>query len=57
MKTYISNSLDIYTLVTFESSTHYICNDILYSKEDVILDYYPLDILEGILHLHVISFY
>jgi hypothetical protein len=57
MKRFISNSLDVYSLITSESSTHYICNNTLYSKSDVLLDYHPLDNLVGVLHLHVVPFY
>ena len=56
MKLYISNSLDIYDLVTGENNTHYICGNKLYSKFDVITNYYPLDDLKGKLHLHIVSF-
>jgi hypothetical protein len=57
MKRFISNSLDVYTLITSESPTHYICNNTLYPKSDVLLDYHPLDDLIGVLHLQVIPFY
>jgi hypothetical protein len=57
MKMYISDSLNLYTRVTQESSTHYICGNTLYSKEDVIVDYHPLDNMKGILHLDIVPFY
>lgn len=57
MKMFISNSLDIYSRVTGESHTHYICGNTLYSKEDVVVNYHPLDDMEGKLHLHVVPFY
>lgn len=57
MKKFISNSLNIYELVTDESSSHYICNNNIYSKEEVIIDYHPLDDMLGKLHLHIVPFY
>jgi hypothetical protein len=56
MKEFISNSLDVYERITSETETHYICNKILYSKADVITEYYPLDNLKGILHLVTVNF-
>lgn len=57
MKRYISDSLNTYLLVTGENNTHYICGNTLYCKEDVIVDYHPLDDVEGKLHLHVVPYY
>ena len=57
MKMFISNSLDIYLKVTGENDTYYICGNTLYSKEDVVVNYHPLDDMEGKLHLHVVPFY
>jgi hypothetical protein len=57
MKLFISNSLNIYTRVTLETSTHYICGDTLYSKEDVLVDYHPLDNVTDVLHLCIVPFY
>jgi hypothetical protein len=57
MKMFISNSIDVFELVTSESPTHYICNRTLYPKNDVLLDYHPLDDLYGVLHLCVVPFY
>jgi hypothetical protein len=54
---FISNSLDIYLKVTGENDTYYICGNTLYSKEDVVVNYHPLDDMEGKLHLHVVPFY
>jgi hypothetical protein len=54
---FISNSLDIYSRVTGENNTHYICGNTLYSKKDVVVNYHPLDDMEGKLHLHVVPFY
>ena len=57
MKLFISNSLNIYTRVTLETSTHYVCGDTLYCKCDVLTDYHPLDNLNNVLHLHIVPFY
>jgi hypothetical protein len=57
MKRFITNALDVYSLITSESPTHYICGNTLYSKNDILEDYHPLDTLTGVLHLHVVPFY
>jgi hypothetical protein len=57
MKQFISNSIDIYERVTIELPLHYICGNNIYSKEDVIIDYHPLDNMIGKLHLHIVPFY
>lgn len=57
MKKYISNSLNVYNRVTSESFTHYICGNTMYAKNEILVDYDPLDKLEGVLHLHIIPFY
>lgn len=57
MKKFISNGENIYTRVTGETDTHYICGGVFYPKVDVITNYHPLDDVIGKLHLHVVSFY
>lgn len=57
MKQFISNSQDIYSRITSENDMYYICGNVLYLKTDILIDYYPLDNLYGILHLHIIPFY
>lgn len=57
MKQFISNGIDLYLKVTNESNTHFICNNIMFDKKDVVINYYPLDNMNNILHLHVVPFY
>jgi hypothetical protein len=56
MKRFISNSLDIFLRITDENDTYYICGNKLFSKKDVIQDYYPLDNLDNILHVVTYEF-
>lgn len=56
-KSFISDSMETYTRVVKETPTHYFCdNNVIFAKKDVLTDYYPLDDLRGILHLHVVQF-
>ena len=57
MKRYISNSDNIYDLITGETNDHYICGNNIYLKSEIITNYHPLDDLRNKLHLHEVPFY
>jgi hypothetical protein len=58
MKRFISNQADIYLRITNENNTHYICDNILIPKTDVIELEYILDKLPlGKYYVHTVPFY